>query len=119
MALIEIDSLPFLIAWWIFPWLALLVITRGYPFFFMTSRDDPPVAAPVSPNGGFWTKLYFQKDHLPYIYGDEQWDFERYIYIHMSHCSSLKDMMNYGNEPLTTKKHGISLFILLQIHSPK
>ena len=74
------------------------------PLFFMTSRDDPPVAAPVSPNGGFLTKVDFQKDHLPYIYGDEQWDFERYIYIHMSHCSSLKDMMNYGNEPLTTKK---------------
>ena len=30
MALIEIDGLPFLIAWWIFPVRELLVITRWY-----------------------------------------------------------------------------------------
>ena len=41
MALIEIDGLPFLIAWWIFPWQTVNVITRWYQGLLHQASLDP------------------------------------------------------------------------------
>ena len=56
MALIEIDGLPFLIAWWIFPWRTGKVITRWYldGFYIAQLRFTPWDAAKKFGFSRYW-----------------------------------------------------------------